>query len=493
MIATVAGTGVAGFSGDGTLATGATINVPASVVLDVAGNLYIADSGNNRVRKVEANTGVITTVAGTTSQSISGDGGPATAAGLYGPYTLALDGPGNLYIADVFHNRVRMISASQAVLNFQPMRIGRVATAQQQTIENDGNATLNVQLLQAVSDSVIDGTTTTCIGALALAPLNSCVIGASFAPTHLGAPTIGVVSLCSNATNTPAKLNLVGNVLNQDPAVVTLAVSANPVQTGDSIYFTVNVASPGVIPTGQVTLLDGTNPLAVVNLQTGGVATFTVSNLTGGQHSITASYSGDTNNTAASSLPLIETVKDITAPTLTTVVASANPLLAGATVNLTATVAVANAGSGSGTISGPVTFTDGTTIIGAGTVSAGVASISVATLAAGSHSIVATYAGISNFATSSSAPLMLNVQPGTTTTLLASSLNPAAGGASILLTASVISKSRAGLWKPFNSVINAVMFRTSIARELVIMARTARPQLQTRRQQIRLMRSCDRN
>jgi uncharacterized protein (TIGR03437 family) len=106
---TLAGTGVEGFSGDGSAATGATLDTPTALVLDSAGNLYIADTKNNRIRKVGTD-GKITTVAGTGNASSSGDGGPAISAALDTPEGLALDSSGNLYVADTASHRVRKIS-----------------------------------------------------------------------------------------------------------------------------------------------------------------------------------------------------------------------------------------------------------------------------------------------------------------------------------------------------------------------------------------------
>ena len=85
IISTVAGTGVQGYSGDGGLATNANINDPNSVFVDTAGNIFIADEDNHRIRKVDGNTGIITTVAGNGGAGYSGDGGPATSANLYYP------------------------------------------------------------------------------------------------------------------------------------------------------------------------------------------------------------------------------------------------------------------------------------------------------------------------------------------------------------------------------------------------------------------------
>jgi len=111
-INTVAGAGTAGFSGDNALATAAQIFDPGRVTLDKAGNLYIADTYNNRIRKVTAGTQQITTVAGTGAGSFSGDGGLATSATLFHPFSVAVDTGGNLYIADRNNNRIRKVDKS---------------------------------------------------------------------------------------------------------------------------------------------------------------------------------------------------------------------------------------------------------------------------------------------------------------------------------------------------------------------------------------------
>ena len=110
LITTVAGTGEDDFSGDGGPATAAAFRWPTGLAVDDAGNLYIADAGSYRVRRVRPD-GVVTTVAGTGESSFSGDGGPATAAALRAPVALAVDGAGNLYIADAIDHRVRRIAS----------------------------------------------------------------------------------------------------------------------------------------------------------------------------------------------------------------------------------------------------------------------------------------------------------------------------------------------------------------------------------------------
>ena len=122
IITTVAGNGVPGYSGDVGPATSATLRFAVGVALDSAGNLFIADAGNHVVRKVTPANGFIFTVAGngagagTDQGSFSGDGGSATSAGLNTPEDIAVDPAGNLYIADTANNRIRRMSASNNVI-----------------------------------------------------------------------------------------------------------------------------------------------------------------------------------------------------------------------------------------------------------------------------------------------------------------------------------------------------------------------------------------
>jgi RHS repeat-associated protein len=109
VITTIAGTGTAGFSGDGGPATAARLNLPIGLALAPDGSLYVADTNNNRIRRV-APDGTIATVAGTGVAGFSGDGGLATAAALWGPRGLALGPDGSLYVSDTFNNRIRRIA-----------------------------------------------------------------------------------------------------------------------------------------------------------------------------------------------------------------------------------------------------------------------------------------------------------------------------------------------------------------------------------------------
>jgi len=116
VISTVAGTGTIGYGGDGGMATAALINAPTGVATDGFGNLFIADSGNSVIRRVDYATGIISTVAGNGNSAYGGDGGPATAAQLNNPIGVALDAQGNLYVADTGNHRIRRIDhATQSI------------------------------------------------------------------------------------------------------------------------------------------------------------------------------------------------------------------------------------------------------------------------------------------------------------------------------------------------------------------------------------------
>jgi trimeric autotransporter adhesin len=114
VITTIAGNGTPGFAGDGFSATLAQLDNPEDVISDAAGNLYITDNHNHRVRKINT-SGVISTIAGSGSTAYVGDGGPATAAGLYNPGFLAFDASGKLYISDLNHYSIRMINSSGVI------------------------------------------------------------------------------------------------------------------------------------------------------------------------------------------------------------------------------------------------------------------------------------------------------------------------------------------------------------------------------------------
>jgi len=123
IISTIAGNGIAGYSGDGGTSTGASINGGFGVTFDGSGNLYIAEHYNNIIRKVSS-IGIISTIAGTGSGSFSGDGGQATAAELNYPGSVAFDNFGNLFIADELNFRIRMITPAGIISTYAGIGTG---------------------------------------------------------------------------------------------------------------------------------------------------------------------------------------------------------------------------------------------------------------------------------------------------------------------------------------------------------------------------------
>ena len=144
LISTFAGTGTGGYSGNGGPAIGAKLNEPYGVATDSVGNVYVSDSYNNSVRKIST-TGTISTVAGSDSQGYTGDGGLAINATLYDPQGLAVDKSGNLYIADNGNHVIRMVSAATG--NISTVAGGGNGCVQQTDSVGDGcpagNASLN--------------------------------------------------------------------------------------------------------------------------------------------------------------------------------------------------------------------------------------------------------------------------------------------------------------------------------------------------------------
>ena len=116
IITTIAGTGSQGYSGDGGAATSAELNTPMGVAVDASGNVYIADAGNNRIRKIAVSSGMITTVVGTGAAGYSGDGGAATGAELWDPLGITFDSAGNLYIADTQNSVIREVASSTGII-----------------------------------------------------------------------------------------------------------------------------------------------------------------------------------------------------------------------------------------------------------------------------------------------------------------------------------------------------------------------------------------
>ncbi len=217
-----------------------------------------------------------------------------------------------------------------------------------------------------------------------------------------------------------------------DKAASTTAVTSgpNPSVFGQSVTFTASVTSNVGTPTGIVTFTEGVVTLGTRSLS-GGVATFSISALTVGSHTITATYGGDSNfNTSTNTTSQTVNKADSTA----TLTSAPNPSVFGQSVTFTATVSAS--APGAGTPTGVVTFTEGATTLGAGTLSGGAATFSTSSLVVGAHTITATYGSDNNFNASSGATTQ-TVERASTATALTSAPNPTVFGQSVTFTATI--------------------------------------------------------
>jgi len=194
-ISTVAGVGEVNYWGDGVPATSAYLNRPIGIAVDNGGNVYIVDSSNFRIRKIDT-SGIISTIAGTGRFGYSGDGGPATSADLHGPYGIAVDSSGNLYIADVFSHRIRKLSAQTVVAS---------AASSIPEVGVDDTITLTVKNALGNTDTSFDGMHEVTISGYLQAPdgsygrFNGTALSASSSTTSVAfASGVATVNLALN-------------------------------------------------------------------------------------------------------------------------------------------------------------------------------------------------------------------------------------------------------------------------------------------------------
>ena len=369
-----------GYAGDNLPATLAQICYPQEVAVDAAGNLYITDGGNypnqgqgyGVIRKVTPG-GIISTVAGNGSQGYSSDGGPATSAQMNGPWDIAVDGLGNLYIVDAYNNAIRKVNVSSAPsLTFASTDYNAVSAAQDVTVENLGNASLAFASIVPAPNFTLGGADTNC--GSALDPAASCVLGIEFAPMATGVIN-GSVVLTDNAT----------------PAIQTIGLQGTAVPAPQSITF----AGPGNQTYGvaPITLTaSATSGLPVVFARLSGPATISGPTLTitgSGTVVLQAIQSGNTDWAAA--LPVTEAITVAQAPLTVTVAPSSYARAVGA-ANPTFT----------GTVVGVVN----------GDVTAGKLTITYSS-AAGASSPVGSYPVTATISGSAAASYSLTVNPGT--------------------------------------------------------------------------------
>jgi len=419
IITTVAGNGTVGYSGDGGPATSAEFQFPAGVAIDNTGNVYIADQRNDRVRKVDATTGIITTVVGNGTQGFAGDGGAATSAELYYPGTLAFDAAGNLYIADQFNNRIRRVDAGTGVIT-------TLAGTGQTVFSGDGGVATKANLGGPLGIA-LDGA-----GNIYLSDYgNYRIRKVDVSKSALTYPTATKVGT-SDTTDAPQTVTM-SNIGNGSLTVPPASSGSNP---NVSLNFALDAATTcpqQSTSSSPQTLAAGANCTYAVNF----VPT-TVGALTG-----SAVLTDNSLNAVGSTQTISLSGTGVAVATTTTLASSVNPSAYSQSVTFTATVAPT---AGTTLPTGTVQFSvDGTSVGGPVTLNgSGTATFTGSTLTVGTHGITAVYTPGSTDFTGSSATALSQVvnkgtlgQNGLASITLTSSLNPSAFAQSVIFTAAV--------------------------------------------------------
>jgi sugar lactone lactonase YvrE len=339
IITTIAGNGTPGFFGDAALATAAQLALPTALALDVANNLYLADTGNHRIRKIDATTGIISTIAGTGTQGFSGDNALATAAAIDSPTGLALDTQGNLYLADTHNHRIRRIDAATGIIT---TTAGTGAPGFSGDTTASTTATLNLPhgiTVDAVGNLYVADTQNHRIRRIdATSGIITTIAGdGTQAFAGDGGPAVAAsLNTPRAAAVSPSTLPTIADTGNQRIRQLDSSSAANTIRTIAGLGLTapgaLTLTAPSVIAygTGQLTatLASTTNAtgaitfLDVTNESTGtkttatlgtaplasNIATLSTTALPAGRHNLTATYSGDQTHSSQQSSALALTV-----------------------------------------------------------------------------------------------------------------------------------------------------------------------------------------
>lgn len=251
-IYTVAGNGISGYSGDGGAATAAQMFEPSDVAADALGNVFIADPGNHLIREFKTG-GTIQTIAGTPGvMGYSGDGGLATAATLSFPNTVSLTPWGNLLFYDEGNSRVRSLagvdspamSLTPVTLSFNPQDVGTASTSQSVTATNTGGAYLVFAAIAASGDYSLGSNSTCSTSGAGLAPGATYTAIVLFTPANYGIRT-GTLSFTDNAAGSPQTVSLTGTGQDFTLAIASNSSSTATVTPGGTADFSLNLAPAG--------------------------------------------------------------------------------------------------------------------------------------------------------------------------------------------------------------------------------------------------------
>jgi hypothetical protein len=289
-------------------------------------------------------------------------------------------------------------------------------------------ATVAAQYQGAITGSVsfMNGSTT--LGSAPIAK-NKATFTNAFSTAGTDSITAVYTGDANNQTSTSQALS---QVVTNAPTTTTVASSGSPAFVGQPVTFTATVTSSyGAIPNGELVTFYSSGAAIGTGSTNGGIASMTISSLTSGTHSITATYAGDASFESSTSRAISQTISLNTTTTL--LASNANPSAYGQPAAFTATVT-----SGGPAPTGTVTFKNGTTSLGVATLNAqGSATFTTLTLGAGVYSITVAYSGDTSSAKSTSAALNQTVTTAATTTQIVSSVNPSAPGESVGFTALV--------------------------------------------------------
>lgn len=303
----VAGGVACGFSGDGGQARSAEISSSiGQIAFDIAGNLYFADSGNQRIRRIDAATGIIRTIAGNGTAGYTGDNNPATIATLRTPSGLGVDSQGQVYILSNSSSTgtaqvVRKVGATGGLI-FPSTTEGASSITLQINVANTGNSTLNLVRESFTgtnrSDFSIDSDATSCnlVAGSFLAAGQSCQIGLIFKPSGVGSRT-ATLNLFDNTVTGTNKVSLRG------PGVAPVKLSftapaSSQISPGTKTSVSVSVSSDYSTPTGRVSFtIDG--KAAGSGALNSGAASVTLPALPTGTHQVVATYNGDKEHASA--------------------------------------------------------------------------------------------------------------------------------------------------------------------------------------------------
>lgn len=456
-----------------TAALGETLSAPQGVAVDGSGNLYIADTGNARVLFVPQGGGYASTlgsgwespvsVAVDSSNNvyvadssldeiikITPAGAQTVLASSVNPVSLTVDAAGDVVYADsslseLIELPVNGVSdelggfVTPLGVAFDPKGnvyvaygypavayLSRSTSAAQDvsnssltaTVTNNGNQAYSGALSQSgnTSDFTIGGATTNgCASTttLSLAPGESCGYTGALDLMNVTAPGpyVDTVTLAGNAVNNASMTMNFSATVNSITTTTLLTGPTGTVAAGSSITLTATVSASGDTPTGTVNFMDGSTTLGTATLSAG-VASYTVSSATAGTHNYSAVYAGTSLFQTSTSSSFSITVATIpsTTTTLSSSATTTSPTY-GQSVSVTASVT--NTSGSGGTPTGNITFSvDGTSQSTVSLDSSGAYTLTLTGLAAGSHSVSASYAGTSGFAASSTAtPLTFTVAP----------------------------------------------------------------------------------